>query len=80
MCMCVHDFLSFLIDAPFSHLPFVHVHFHLPFCFNIIFSASDQGVSIVNPIVLPFQKICGNCHIAGVIIFPISSVHYNVCR
>jgi len=36
MCMCVHDFIYLLIDAPFSHLPFVHVQVHLPFCFNIL--------------------------------------------
>jgi hypothetical protein len=31
--------------------------------------------SLVTP---PFQIVCGNAHIADVIISPMSSVHYNV--
>jgi hypothetical protein len=80
--MCVHHFLSFLIDAPFSHLLFVHVHVHLPFCFNIfVFFFQVIGVlSIASLVVLPFQKVCGNCHIADVIISPMGSVHCNACH
>jgi hypothetical protein len=37
-------------------------------------------LSIVSPTTLPFQKICGNCHVANVIIFPTSSVYCNACR
>jgi len=36
-------------------------------------------LSITSPIVPPFQKVCGNCHIADVIISPMGSVHYNPC-
>jgi hypothetical protein len=34
---------------------------------------------MVSPIALPFQKVCENCHMVGVIIFPIGNVHYNAC-
>jgi len=36
-------------------------------------------VSVVNPVALPFQKVCENCHIVGAIIFPIGNVHCNAC-
>jgi hypothetical protein len=75
--MCVHDFFFSLIDAPFSHVLFFHVH--LPFCFNIFFSKVTKVLSIVNLIAPPFQKVCGNCHIVDVIISPTGSVNRNVC-
>ncbi len=37
-------------------------------------------LSIVNLVTLPFQKICGNCHVVDVIIFLTSGVHYNACH
>jgi hypothetical protein len=34
-------------------------------------------LSITSIIVLPFQKKCGNCHVANVIISTIGGVYYN---
>jgi hypothetical protein len=70
MCMCVHDFLSFLINAPFSHLPFVHIHIHLPFCFNIFFFQVTEVLCMASLVAPPFQKVCENFHIVDVIISP----------
>jgi hypothetical protein len=36
-------------------------------------------LSIISPIVFSIQKVCGNCHVANVIISPTSGVHCNVC-
>jgi hypothetical protein len=36
-------------------------------------------LSITSPVTPSFQKVCGNCHVPYVIIFPTSGVHYNVC-
>jgi hypothetical protein len=36
--------------------------------------------SITNPIAHSFQKVCVNCHVANVIIFPMGGVHCNVCH
>jgi hypothetical protein len=71
-----------LIDVPFSHLPFIHVHVHLPFCFNILFYfPGDWGeLSIASLVAPPFQKVCGNCHITNLIISPMGYVHYNTYR
>jgi len=35
---------------------------------------------IANLVVLPFQKICGNCHITYVTISPMDGVYYNTCH
>ncbi len=35
-------------------------------------------LSIVNLVVLPFQKVCANCHVADVTISPIGGVYCNV--
>jgi hypothetical protein len=40
----------------------------------------DRVLSIASPTSLPFQKVCGNCHIADVIICPMGSVHCNTCH
>jgi hypothetical protein len=37
-------------------------------------------LSIASLVALPFQKICGNCHIADVIISSMGNVHYNACH
>jgi hypothetical protein len=37
-------------------------------------------LSITNLIALPFQKICGNCHIVDVIISSMGGVHCNGCH
>jgi hypothetical protein len=36
-------------------------------------------LSIVSLIALPFQKVCGNCHVIDVIISPIGGGHCNAC-
>ncbi len=36
-------------------------------------------LSIISSIVHPFQKVCGNCHVANVIIFARGGVYYNAC-
>jgi hypothetical protein len=36
-------------------------------------------LSISSLITPPFQKVCGNCHVADVIIRSIADVHCNVC-
>jgi len=37
-------------------------------------------LSIANLVLLPFQKVCANCHVADITISPISGVYYNVYR
>ncbi len=76
LCVCVYTifFLSLLMHL-FSHSPFVHVH--LPFCFNNFFVKVIGVLSIASLIMPPFQKVCGNCHIADVIISPMGNVHCN---
>jgi hypothetical protein len=37
-------------------------------------------VSIASFVTLPFQKVCGNCHVTDVIISPIGGVYYNACH
>jgi hypothetical protein len=68
--MCVHDFLSFLINAPFSHLPFVHIHIHLSFVFNKKKFQLTKVLCIASLVAPPFQKVCENFHIVDVIISP----------
>jgi hypothetical protein len=36
-------------------------------------------LSIINLATLPFQKICGNCHVANVAIYATNGVYYNIC-
>jgi hypothetical protein len=44
VCVCILLFISWLIHL-FPHLPFGYVHFHLPFCFNILsFFLGNWGV------------------------------------
>ncbi len=65
----------------FSHFPYVYVHFHLPFCFNIIYILQVIGVlCIVIFTTFPFQNLFTNCHVVNVIISPTCGVHYNVCH
>jgi len=40
----------------------------------------DHVLSIASSIAPPFQKVCGNCYIADVIISPMGSVHCNACH
>jgi hypothetical protein len=37
-------------------------------------------LSKVSPIAPPFQKVCGNCHVANVTISPTGSVYCNIRR
>ncbi len=37
-------------------------------------------LSIARPIALPIQKVCVNCHVVNVIIFPMDGVHCNACH
>jgi len=39
-----------------------------------------EVLSITNPIVLPFQKVCENCHETNVTISPIGGVYCNTCH
>jgi hypothetical protein len=34
---------------------------------------------IIRPTTPMFQKICGNCHVANIIIFPTSGIHCSAC-
>jgi len=34
-----------------------------------------KGFSIASLVVRPFQKVCGNCHVMDVIIYPMDGVH-----
>jgi hypothetical protein len=37
-------------------------------------------LSVANPAMfIPFQKVCGSCHVINVIISPMGGVHCNVC-
>jgi len=47
--------------------------------FYFIFPSNRGELSIASLVVLPFQKVCGNCHIADVINSPMDYVHYNTC-
>jgi len=75
--MCVHGFVLILIDLPFFTFPYVYVHLHLPFHLNILsfFFQVIGMLSITSHVMPPFQKICGNCHLAIVTIFPTCGVY-----
>jgi hypothetical protein len=34
-------------------------------------------LSITSSVALPFQKVCGNCHVVDVTIFPVGGVYCN---
>jgi hypothetical protein len=38
-----------------------------------------RNLSIISPIVPPFQKKCGSCHVLDVIISPMGGVYCNDC-
>jgi len=70
MCMSVHGFVPFLIDLPFFHISLCLCSSSFTFSFeHFIFSQITRVLSIVSPIVPPFQKICENCHVANVTFF-----------
>jgi hypothetical protein len=77
--VCIVLFLKKLIYLFFTFLD-VYVHLHLPFCLNILsFFLGDWSVvhnSLATP---PFQKVCGNCHVADATISPASGVYFNIC-
>ncbi len=35
---------------------------------------------IASPVVPPFQKVCGNCHVVDATISQASGVYYNTCQ
>jgi hypothetical protein len=88
LCMCVHGFISFLIDLIFFHISlclcsssftfsFEHIYIYI---YIYIYISQVTGVlSIINPTAPPFQKVCGNCHVADVIISTIGGVYCNAC-
>jgi len=45
---------------------------------HIFFSQVTEVLSIVSPIMPPFQKVCENCHITNVTISPANNVYYNI--
>ncbi len=82
MCMCVHGFISFLIDLPFftfslclcsSSFTFLFEHF-------ILFFQVTEVLSITALVTPPFQKVCRNCHVANVIISLAGGVYCNTCH
>ncbi len=81
MCMCVHGFISFLIDLLFFHIfpMFMFIFIYLFIWTYYPFFQVTKVLSIISPFVLPFQKKCGNCHVADVTISPMGGVYYNAC-
>ncbi len=45
------------------------------FLFKVI-----RVLSIAKHVAFPFRKICVNCHVANIIIFPMGGVHCNTCH
>jgi hypothetical protein len=76
----MHDFISFLIDPPFSHiyLLFMFIFIYLFVLTYCLFFYVTKVLSIDSPVTPPFQKLCENCHVVNVIISPMGGVHSNV--
>ncbi len=71
--MCVHI-------LPFFHISLCLCSSSFTFSFeHIVFTQMIEVLSITNLVVLPFQKVCENYHVANVTISPASSVYYNIC-
>jgi hypothetical protein len=69
------------IDLHFFRISLCLCSFSLTFSFkHIVFFSQVIGVlSIASHVVLPFQKVCGNCHIEDVTISLVGGVYYNIC-
>ncbi len=71
MCMCVHGLILKKIALPFFHISLCLCSFSFTFLFeHIVFSSQVMRIlSIINIVICPFPKVCGNCHVANVTIF-----------
>jgi hypothetical protein len=78
--MCVHGFVLFLIDLLFYHISLCLCSSSFTFSFEhiVLFSQVTRMLPIASLIVPTFQKVCGNCHVANVIISLASGVYYNI--
>jgi hypothetical protein len=79
--MCVHGFISFFIDLPFFAFSLCLCSFSFTFLFeHVFFFQVIEMLSIISLTTLPFQKVCGSCHVVNAIISPTGDVHCNACR
>jgi hypothetical protein len=81
-CLCVWMILFFIfIDPHFFdiYLLFMFIFIYLYVSTYCLFFQLTKVLSIISSATPPFQKICGNCQVPNVIIFPTGGVHYNVC-
>jgi hypothetical protein len=78
--VCAWFYLFIDSSTFFSTFPYVYDHLHLPFHLNIFFALGDQSLSIVSLTTPPFQKVCGNCHVANVTISLTGGVYCNACH
>jgi hypothetical protein len=64
------------IDLPFFHISLCLCSSSLTFSFEhiVFFPQVTRVLSIVNLVMPPFPKVCGNCHVANVTIFLASGV------
>ncbi len=80
VCVCMFLFLSWLNYFFFTFsLCLCSSSFTILFEHIVLFFQVIEVLSIINPSALPFQKVCGNCHVTNVTISPMGGVYYNAC-
>jgi len=68
-------------DLPFFHISLCLCSSSFTFLFeHIIFSQVIEVLSIFSLVVLPFQKVCENCHVTNVTISLVGGVYCNTRR